>query len=190
MRSFVLTTAGGISLVLATLAAACGGGGGALSLEEYFQELDTIQNEADERFVAQEEESGEPAEDASEEELADYAREAVGETVTIQRDAANAAGDLDPPDEVEGPHNDLVDALQELTDAVQTVVDEIPDTLTMADLEGLYARFDTPELNEPFMAFDEACVALQSIADENEIDVDLECGEDEGDGTGVATPAG
>lgn len=183
MRSFVLT----ISLILAMLAAACGGGGGALSLEEYFQELDEGQNDVDQRFedAFQQEE---PGPDTSEEEVAAFAHEVVETFATILGDAEGTFGDLEPPTEAEDAHDALVQAIGDTRTAIAAAADDLPDALSLEELETF---FETSEVEAATAAIDEACSELQAIADDNGIDVDLECEQgDEGDGTGGVTPEG
>lgn len=164
-----------VVLAIAGLGAACSdddSGKTTLSLDEYFQQLDEVQNDTDARFAELEEPT--PAPDASDEERADLLRENLQEWVDILRDAAEAAGDLEAPDEVDQAHNDLADGAGATADAIQSVIDDLPDALTLAELES-GEFFDTPDLNAASMSIDEACVALQQIAADNSIDVDLEC---------------
>ena len=175
MKALTVVVAATTLLLFTALATACDGDGGGLSLEEYFQQADELQNQADAQFAEQESGEG-PEEGASEEEIAAFARQSIESSTDILSDAAEAFGDLDPPSEVEDAHARLVEALSDGADAIQAVADDLPDALSMADLEGLDARFDSEGLNDAFMRLDEACVALQTIADDNSIDVDLECG--------------
>ena len=179
MKFFALSVTALVFLALGVIASACGDdGGGGLSLEEYFQQADELQNQADAQF-AEQESGSEPEAGATDAELADFARQSIESSTDILSDAAEAFGDLDPPSEVEDAHARLVEALSDGADAIQAVADDLPDALSMADLEGLDARFDSEGLNDAFMRLDEACVDLQTIADDNSIDVDLECGEAE-----------
>jgi hypothetical protein len=171
---------GGLSLAtaglaaLGALAAACGSGGEALTLEEYFQRVDEIGGEAEAGF---EEGAAEPpAEDASEEEVATFAQDSIRQSATVLQEARDSLDELDPPSEVEGPHGQFISALGKEAEAIQAVADGLPDALSTSDLEALDAEFDTPELNEAYEQQNKACLALQAVADKNEIDVDLECG--------------
>ena len=175
MKSLALLAAAGLLLALGAVAGACGGDGGGLSLEEYFQQADELQNRADAQFAEQESGEG-PEEGASEGEIAAFARDSVEESARILRDAAGGFEELDEPSEVEDAHARLVEAISDGADAIQAIIDDLPDTLSM-DLESLDALFDSEEANDAFMRLDEACVDLQTIADDNSIDVDLECGE-------------
>jgi hypothetical protein len=76
---------------------------------------------------------------------------------------------------VKKPHDQFVDALTTTADAVDEVADGLPDAITLTELQALGIVLDTPELNEASDQLDKACKELQAIADDNEIDVDLEC---------------
>ena len=178
MKFFALSVTALVFLALGVIASACGDdGGGGLSLEEYFQQLDAIQDNADAQFATQEAGGSDqvPGPDASEEEVADFVRQGFQATVTTLTTAAAAASELDPPGEVEEAHNQLVAAVEDAVAAIQVIVDEFPEQLSSSDLENLDALLDTSEGDAAFVRLDEACLDLQTIADDNSIDVDLEC---------------
>ena len=174
MKSLALLAAAGLLLALGAVASACGGdGGGGLSLEEYFAKLDAAQNEVDRKFeeAFQQEE---PGLDTSEEDVAAFAREIVQDFSTILADAETAIGDLEPAAEAEDAHNTLVQAIVGARTAVESIADDIPAALPLEELDALLGA---PEVEAATNAVDEACMELQQIADDNSIDVDLECGE-------------
>jgi hypothetical protein len=165
--------AAGLSLAAAALIAiACRGGGG-LSLEEYFRSIDGIGDEATLRFGERAVEP--PAADASEQELAEYARATLRESAAILREARDSFDKLDPPSEVRKPHEQFVDALTTTMEAVDEIAEGLPDTLSAEELAALDTDLDTPEINEAGDQLNEACRVLQAIADSNKIDVDLRC---------------
>ena len=164
-----------VLLLVAGLAVACSDGdGGSLSLEEYFQQLDEAQNDVDQRFedAFQLEE---PGPDTSEEDIAAFAREVVQAFATILGDAEGTFGDLEAPAEAEDAHDALVLAIGDATTALDSVEDDLPDALSLEELETFFSSSD---LEAATTAVDEACVALQTIADDNSIDVDLACEEE------------
>jgi hypothetical protein len=161
-----------VAALLALVAFACNGGG-ELSLEEYFQRVDKIGEQASLRSSTRT--TGPPAENAGDEEIAAYARSSLAESSTIMRDVRDSFNKLKPPSRVKKPHDQFVDALDTTADAVDKVADELPDTLTVTDLRTLGVVLDTPELNEASDQLDRACKELQAVADEDEIDVDLQC---------------
>ena len=179
MKSLAFSLAAALLLALGTVAAACGGGGGnKLTLEEYFQKLDSVQEQADATFATQEASTGEPSQDASGEELAAFLRDNVTSSADVLRDAAADVNDLEPPDEVADAHSDIAAAINDLVAAFDDLADSVPDTLTPAELEqGTF--FNSTELNAADEQFVAACNALEQIASDNGITVDLACEEEE-----------
>ena len=177
MKSFTLVAAIVVLVGLAAFGVACkNGGGGGLSLEEYFQKIDEVQNNNDATFATQEASQGEPSADASGEELATFVRDGITASADTLRDSAGKADDIDPPDEVAGPHADIVAAINNAVTALDGMADSMPDTVTLADLEqGTF--FDNEELNAADEQFLAACSALEQIASDNNITVDLNCEE-------------
>lgn len=172
-----LTICGAVAvLFLTAFAAACSDSdGGTLSLDEYFQKIDEIQNDNDAKFATEEASAGEPAADASGEELATFLRDSVTNSASTLRDAGTAAGDLEPPDEVADAHNDIVAAINAAADALDAAADDVPDTLTLEELTNS-TFFNDEDLNAAFEGVTTACNALEAIATENNITVDLACG--------------
>jgi hypothetical protein len=161
-----------VAALLALAAFACKGGK-ALSLEEYFQRVDEIGDRAS--LASSTRTAGAPAEDASEEEIAAWARGSLHESASIMRDVRGSFNKLKPPSEVKEPHDQFVKALTATSDAIDDVADGLPTSLSLTEVQTLGVLLDTPELNEASAQLDTACRTLQSIADENEIAVDLEC---------------
>ena len=180
MKSLAMLAAAALLVGLATFGVACKNGGGGLSLEEYFQKLDSIQEQADATFATQEASTGEPSQDASGEELAAFLRDNVTSSADVLRDAAADVDDLEPPDEVTDAHNDLVAAINDLVAAFDDMADSVPDTLTLAELENAGSTFfNSDELNAADEQFVAACNALESVGADNNITVDLACEEEQ-----------
>ena len=161
-----------VAALLALVAFACSGSE-ELSLEEYFKRVDEIGEQASLSSSTRTVEP--PAADASEEEIADYARASLMKSSTIMREVHDSFDELEPPSRVKKPHDQFLNALTASADAVEEVADGLPDAITAYDLQSLGIVLDTPELNEASDQLDRACKELQAIADEDEIDVDLEC---------------
>jgi hypothetical protein len=174
MKSLAMLAAAALLVGLATFGVACSNGSSALTLEEYFQKLDKIQNDTDATFATQEASTGEPAEDASGEELASFLRDSATSSVDILRAAAADVDDLEPPDEVADAHGDIVAAINGLVAALDGVADSIPDTLTSAEADALFNSDELDAVDEQFVA---ACTALEALAADNNITVDLACDE-------------
>ena len=76
--------------------------------------------------------------------------------------------DLGPPAEVEDAHNEMLDAFDDFLASAANVIDGIEGVESESELQALFT-------NPAFERFVAACLALQEIADENSIDVDLDC---------------
>ncbi len=178
MKSLAMLAAA-LLVGLATFGVACKNGGGGLSLEEYFRKLDSVQEQADATFATQEASAGEPSQDANGEELATFLRDNVTSSADILRAAAADVDDLEPPDEVADAHSDIVTATNDLVAAFDDMADSVPETLTLAELENAGATFfNSAELNAANEQFVAACNALEQIAADNNITVDLACEEE------------
>lgn len=157
-------------LLGAGLFAACGGGGSgdALTLEEYFQDLDALENE----FRA--------GQDASEVAFAAIDDSTpVEDVITLFEELQSVSDEfvaglegIDPPPEAEAAHEETIAGFQ----AISQLIDE-----TIAAVEGgatgeeLFAIFATDEAVEVSEALDATCRALQTLATDNGIDVALNC---------------
>ena len=160
-----------LALVIAVLAAACGGNGG-LTLEEYLQQLETLDQEAEAGIEALEF----PEEFASEEEQVLAFQDFFAAVVPIIADLVDAIDDLDPPAEAEDAHNEAVDAGRDFVTEAEDLTNELADVGSSSELEEV---FDAPEYDAASDRFDQACFDLQDIADANSIDVDLTCEDEE-----------
>jgi hypothetical protein len=159
------------AITMIAMTAACnGGGGGAMSLDEYFRELESIEAEAERETDELDSpfDEDDTSLDARKQRIAD----GFVEFRRIFEDYQAQFDELDPPDEVADLHEDYDD-----------VQDEFMEQFTLY-IEG----FADAESNE---AFDEAaestladaeleraaeiCDDLENVAEENEIEVDLRC---------------
>jgi len=170
---FVLLVIAALLLALGSIAAACGGDD-ELTLEEYFQRIDALFNEADERFQPLVEALDQ--EFYSEAEQIEATRAFFNADIPILRDFVDGLDDLDPPTEVEGPHEEAVAGGRELVEFLQGFTDRFADVESTSELEEI---LDDTELEAASDRFDDACLALQDIADANGIAVDLECEDEE-----------
>lgn len=149
-----------------------------LSLEEYFQKIDSVQNDVDAGFATQEASASEPAADASGEEIAAFYRDNITTNAELLRDGAKALDDVEPPDEAAEAHAAIVAALNAAADALDTGAEGIPDSATMEELDALGETiFNSEELNAAFQGITDTCNALEQIATDNGIEVDLACDE-------------
>ena len=164
----LLVTLGAVGLVVVQLT-----GDSTLTIEEYFQRLQALNDVADER--SEELENAFNADflaAGSEEGVLQAFENFFTDSLPIFEDFVEGMEDLNPPAAVEDAHNESVEGGAELLAVVRSVLDGLDDLESTASLEDLFEE-------EGFFAagdrLDTACFALQDIADENEIDGDLDC---------------
>ena len=160
--------AGILLSAFATLAAACGDNGDELTLEEYFTQLDTAMDDLAQRVsdnASEEPNIFAPLEEQREIIISFWTdfSEQVGGVFIDDMEA------LDPPQEAQDAHDDLLQAAQEFVENVAEAVTNFESATSEADYEEafeLLERGGNPSV---------ACEKLQVIADENEIEVMLNC---------------
>jgi len=162
-----------LALVMAALLlfAACGGGDdGEASLEGYFADLETASIAYDEAAAATDavlNESTDPLKDT---------KEAFPAFVDDLRAFVTALEGLTPSAEVAAQHADTVTDGRAVLAALEALVADLE---YVEDPPGLGAFYEGPALAALVEAgdqFSDGCAALQSIADAEEIEVDLRCG--------------
>lgn len=158
------------------LALACGDDDDGGNDEEYFQGLDAVIVRADERFEE------ETFEDIS------SAREGLENVAQVFEDAAAEFDDLEPPDDLEGLHEELVESTENQAASIDEVAAETAEDLSPEELGPLFEEEPLASLTAD--AADSPNCRLKAIADERGIEVgDIGCdldgeeGEDEGDET-------
>jgi hypothetical protein len=167
IRWLALIVAAGALVAFGAVAGACTSSGGALTLEEYFQELDDLDNQTTENFDAIDTELGD---DPSLEQVQD----AFPRYLDIFNDFIGDLEDLNPPDEVQDAHDEAVEAGQAFREELSTFVDQAADAET---LEELFASAENEAFDTADQRFTDACLALEGIAGDNSITVDLDCEE-------------
>jgi hypothetical protein len=156
------------SLLLTT----CGGGGEELSLDEYFQQLDSIEEGIKTGTAALDEASaGVIGEDVEATRVyVDGYQGIVGEGIDNMKA-------LDPPSEAGDAHDEFVAALSGMLPLWQDLSDQLKDIETTSEMQTLLMG---TQAEEPWTTatqrFADACLDLQGIADEKGIDIDLDCG--------------
>lgn len=160
-------------LTVGAFTAACGDDGGdALTLEEYFQQLEALTATAEDRFVEFEAASDvERAAAVSEEDVLAALEDFYTNYQTLFTTTIDGLNDLNPPAIVEELHNEYVDASAEVAASLEEVLNEFGDQDFATDLN----LFEDTGLIQAGERLVETCAALQDTADENEIDVDLDC---------------
>ncbi|MBI5289604.1 MAG: hypothetical protein HY873_11595 [Chloroflexi bacterium] len=164
-----------LSLLLLPAAFVACNSKGELSLEDYFAELeklDSTQSEAQDKLDGEYEDRLNPSEFSEDvsKDFQDYFR--------ASRDAAQAFADdlkdLEAPDEAADAHDEAVAAFGDCLDRTGDVINDIGDA---ESFEELGAIFEDESIAEACDKTTAACETLQGIADENDVDVSLDCGE-------------
>ncbi len=166
-----------IAAALLALVAACGGGGGGdggLTLEEYFQQLDAIADDADKRFEALNRDLFPEEGFDSEEEEVEANRASVDGAIAIDRDILDALNGIDPPPQAELAHDEFVAAVSQLLEVIRNVSDQLEDVDSASELDEVFVASGIEAAGD---RSEQACFALQDVAVANGIDVDLTCGD-------------
>ncbi|MCH8902206.1 MAG: hypothetical protein IIC88_07885 [Chloroflexi bacterium] len=178
MKSWLSSSLLVAGLLLGAVAAACGGGdgsgGGELSLEQYFEQVDAIVAGLEQRTVV----LGQALEesfDSEEEEIEAY-RDNFTTVLPVYRDFGDDFDEMEPPAEVADAHGELVAGFASFLDGLETLIDQFAEVESASELSALLLNPDS-ELRSATGRFAAACLQLKSIADDNDIDVDLICAE-------------
>lgn len=201
LSGLVRVFTGGLIAVLVTIGFACGGGGDddeasptptaeeteeatatpegegdgagsdAEALEDYFAELRAIIDNNGEQAAALEEMYPDAFEDPQE--TADWY---VG-FLALFEDVRDQIADVDPPEALEDEHEDFVGSAEAIPELIETVQEALEDIETLDEMDDFFAEDeDYFALDAAFADFGAACQALQDVADEEGVDVDLDCG--------------
>lgn len=166
MHRVVRGTVAAALIGVALLGFACSDdGGGALTLEEYFAEL----QELDDRF----EEEGDQLDAAFESEDLDEIKSAVDDGTTSAREFVDDIDALEPPDEAQEAHAEAVAAGNELVDALDTFNDAVQD----ADSTEALAEIEFGAIGNASDRFTQACLDMEALAADLDAELDLNCEE-------------
>jgi len=168
----------GLLLASGLFAAACalvgvggGGGGGALTLEEFFAELEPL----DDRFEADSNEIDARFDTLSDEEVLDQAPDLLQEQAALISEFMDGLEDLEAPDEAADLQEQMVSAGRRVVDSFEAALSEVEDAAT---LDELFAVFDNDEdFSAAIERFDEVCLDAEALAADNDITIDLNCEE-------------
>jgi hypothetical protein len=165
-------------LALAALGVACGddGGGRQLTLEEYFQQVDDLQDDAEDSIIGLEA----PGDlGTTLEEQIEAEREFLQAIDSITQDYQKQLDNMDPPPEVQKPHKELSNAIRDYLEANEDIPSRLADVESQSELEDLLKELRAgPEVTAASERFQQACQQLQTIADDNNIDVAMECADE------------
>jgi hypothetical protein len=166
-----------LPFALAAVAAACGGGGPP-SLEDYFERLDGIRDDVSERSDALNQEFGDQLDAApSEGEELRTVRGFYDGFASLMRDAVDDLNGLSLPPEAQSLHDDFVDVQSDGLQLLADLVEELDGAASLSDAEDRFDERFVDAFGDISRREDEACFALQRLADDKDIAVDLECGD-------------
>ena len=165
-----------IAMVAAVSAAALGGWactdseGNELTLEEYFTQLEDLDNQFSARTDA-------AFEDVSEDPEPAEIQSALAELAGIIDEFVADIEELDPPEEAQEAHDAAVEAGHATADAYDTLAEAAGEA---ESVDAVFAGEVAQDAQEAIDQFTTACLDLQQIADDNSIEVALDCGDEEG----------
>jgi hypothetical protein len=175
MTSYRTWTVMGLSalaiVAVALGAVACNDGGDKLTLEEYFQEVDQIDNDSTERIDA-------AFNDITDQSDIQQFKDAFKQFAPILDDAADHFDALDPPDDVREAHDAMAEALNAFADKANDIAADV-DEIEASTPEELFTAIDEEGFSEAADAFDARCLDLQQIANDHSVVVDLDCGDED-----------
>ncbi len=164
-----------LALLVAAFAAACGDGD-ELTLEQYFQRIDALGNDLDDELNRLNEEFEETVEEAkTEEEVIDAFRDFLDPQPGLFEDFVGELQSIAPPSEVEDAHNEMVAIQAEGLGLLEDLNERAQRVESASDVEEVGAELEEPAFTAIADQTEQACFALEAIADANGIDVDLEC---------------
>ncbi len=164
-----------VATLLLGLACEGGGGGPSFPLEEYFRALDAAVDESSERTqeatIRFEEEVIAASTDG---ELLGAARGFFIAISAVSDDDVSGLELIDPPASVRETHERLLDAITQEGMVIRNILDASADAQSFDEISAVQAEFDPAGLEAIERVID-ACSDLNDIADENDIDVELNC---------------
>jgi hypothetical protein len=152
-------------------AAACNGGNGEeLSLEGYLQQVESLIKAADQRAEG----LGDPSAAESDEEAVRLGQEVLEDLQSIVNDIRSGLEDLNPPEEAQAGHDKMVEGLRGFGEQIDTARQQADGAQTQEEIDAIGSQLF--EEGEAFQTFVDGCNELQSLAGQNEIVVELDCG--------------
>ena len=166
-----------IVLAVLAFAGACRGSGG-LSLEEYFKRLDEIDNRSGERTDALQSQFDLISDETrTDQERIDAAQSTFPEFATILDEFLESLDKLEPPKEVQADHEEAVEAGREAFTFFDDIAADVAGAESLAELDQALSVLNSSEASAANQGLTDACISLQKRADDDNIDVNLECGE-------------
>ena len=179
MKAFVISILAATLLVLGSIAAACDGDD-ELTLEEFFQQGQAIDDDFEERFDRLYEDfpdEGEEGFSSNEQDLTAY-KATLAEFPVVFAEFFDELETLNPPSEAEDAFDELLTSGMEVVEALEGVLVRVEEAESMAEVERILDEDDAESqaVQERYQA---ACQSLLGIADANGIVAEFDCGEGE-----------
>ena len=146
-----------------------------LSIEEYFARTEAIEEDADRRAddLGREVDLTLVGDLVLDDERRDALMDGYRQFSGILDEFVRDLRALDPPAEASDAHGEYIDAVEELGDAFDALAERVADADSLDDALGLFGAVQAPA-----DAAEAACLRLERVAKDNDIDADLECGDD------------
>jgi len=153
------------------LLTACGGGGEKISLDEYFRQLDAVEEGMKTKVSALDEQSGEAVgQDVQ------ATRDYVDSYYSIVQQGLNDVKALQPPAEAKDAQDEFVASLANMLSLWQDLSVRLAGVETTEELQTLLTGLESEtQWLDTSQKFTDACRALQAIATDKGIDVTLDC---------------
>jgi len=162
-----------ILVAVGALTGACGGDGKTVTLEEYFERLEAADDDADEQSQAIEDRFPNAFVEVGE------TQEYLDAFVDLVRDFMATLEDINAPAEAEDAHREAVAAGREYSEALEDASSQFRDVESDEELEQTTTTVfgEQSDFTAADQRFTSSCIGLQTLADENDIDIDLDCEE-------------
>jgi hypothetical protein len=171
---FLLLT-GVIAMAVAAIAATGCGGDGGVTTEEYFRQVESLIGDVEQQTqVLADEWEQERATATSDEEQLGLARDFYDSLFSLIGPLRDELRDIEPPEEAEEAHDALVGVAEEFSSVWSDISGEVGAAASEAELGEILTDEEFASVGQ---RFEQACFDLQRIADDNQIDVDLKCGD-------------
>ena len=161
-------------LTVLSLSTACGGDGeDELTLDTYFQRLEVLDSDAERKIDDVAAKSVEELEQAgSVSERGEAMDKFMSAWLPIMRDYTSDLGDLNPPSEAQDAHDAMVTALKAGAEEIEDVAGKFSQVQSQEEFDSLV---DDSSAEAAFNEIGETCSRLQTVANDNNIAVDLDC---------------
>jgi hypothetical protein len=143
-------------------------------LELYFTELKSIFDEADTQTEAAESKLNEQSTSAPLGEQIAAIDEFASTLQRVFQDAVDSLENMGVPTEAQEDHDEFIASVQDAAATISALQEDLPGIETAEQLQERLDQYDA-DATAAVARADAACFNLQDIADEDDIDIDLEC---------------